>query len=126
MQGLFSTETLSMLSIESGYNFKTKPQTQYETDDSLDTDERQQSNSPPPQESESREDCSEGVVDFEGPVVSSSEKTELFSLILKRNWPDAVKRCRAEGAMEAMTWIVEENTDGSIRWKLLPIHQVSF
>ena len=26
---------------------------------------------------------------------------------------------------EAMAWVVEKNRDNSVRWKLLPIHQVS-
>ena len=118
MQNLLSTEVL-------GNSSKTKsyPQdTMYNYD--FKSDERHV-NSSPRQESGRREDSSEVVVDFEGPVVSSSRGTKLYSLITKRNWPAAVKRCKGEGAKEAMTWIVEKNIDGSICWKLLPIHQVS-
>ncbi len=61
-----------------------------------------------------------------GPVVSSSEPTKLFSYVHKRNWAAAVKRCKSEEyATEARTWVVENNRDNSIRWKLLPIHQVN-
>ena len=94
--------------------------------ESFDIDESHH-NSYPCRGVERREDTdsSEAEVSVQGAVVSSSQGTKLFYLITKQNWPDAVKRCRGEGSMEAMTWIVEKNEDGSIRWKLLPIHKVS-
>jgi hypothetical protein len=55
--------------------------------------------------------------------VSASEPTKLFASISKRNWPAVVKRCKGDYAKEARTWVVEKNRDGSVRWKLLPIHQ---
>ncbi len=57
--------------------------------------------------------------------VSSTNPTKLFSFVSKRNWAGAVKRCSGADKAEATKWIVEHNNDGSIRWRLLPIHQVS-
>ena len=57
--------------------------------------------------------------------VSSHNPTKLFSFVSKRNWTGAVKRCSGADKVEATKWIVEHNNDGSIRWRLLPIHQVS-
>lgn len=62
--------------------------------------------------------------DFKTLESNSDNPTKLFSYIAKRNWEVALKRCSGEkGKREAATWIVEYNADGSIRWKLLPIHQ---
>lgn len=55
--------------------------------------------------------------------VSSHNPTKLFSFVTKRNWTGAVKRCSGADKVEATKWIVEHNNDGSIRWRLLPIHQ---
>lgn len=55
--------------------------------------------------------------------VSSTNPTKLFSFVSKRNWAGAVKRCSGADKAEATKWIVEHNNDGSIRWRLLPIHQ---
>jgi hypothetical protein len=57
--------------------------------------------------------------------VSSKNPTKLFAFVKKRNWAGAVNRCSGADFAEATKWIVEHNTDGSIRWRLLPIHQVS-
>ena len=126
MQNLISTEAVA--SVE-GDASKTKSNTSTQgrtLDDDLKDNDKRQTNSSPRQESGKREDSSKVVVDLEGLAVSSSQGTELFSLIAKRNWLDTVKRCKGEqGMKEAMTWIVEKNADDSTRWKLLPIHQVS-
>jgi len=56
---------------------------------------------------------------------SSKDPTKLYSFVNKKNWAGAIKRCKGDTKDEASTWIVEKNNDGSTRWKLLPIHQVS-
>lgn len=57
-------------------------------------------------------------------TVSVKNPTKLFTFVTKRNWSGAVKRCNTpDGKKEAATWIVENNKDGSVRWRLLPIHQ---
>lgn len=101
------------------------------------SEERYSNSSPIPTSSiNHRDDSSTTTMDInvpmidlpspKGPVVSSSEPTKLFSYVHKRNWAAAVKRCKSEEyAIEARTWVVEKNRDDSIRWKLLPIHQVS-
>ena len=122
MQHLFSTEAILKVRGDS-HKTRSFPQNRM-YDDDYDIEERHAGASPR-QGRERREDSSEIEVESDGPAVSSSHRTKLFSLITKRNWSAAVKRCRGEGAMEAMTWIVEKNADDSIRWKLLPIHQVS-
>ena len=66
---------------------------------------------------------SSGTRDSPGDV-SSKNPTKLFDFGTKRNWAGAVKRCKGEDKKEASQWIVEHNKDGTIRWKLLPIHQV--
>ena len=103
MQNFVPTETLEG-------SRKTKPHPQdtiYNYD--LKNDERHV-NSSLRQGRETRKDYSEVVVDFEGPIVSSSQGTKLFSLVTKCNWPYTVQRCRGEqGAKEAMTWIVKKN-----------------
>ncbi len=59
--------------------------------------------------------------------VGAKSPTKLFTFVTKRNWAGAVKRCNsADGKKEAATWIVENNQDGTVRWRLLPIHQVSY
>jgi ankyrin repeat protein len=56
--------------------------------------------------------------------VTSESPTKLFSLIAKHNWVAALKRLQLENyKREAEIWVIEHNTDGSLRWKLLPIHQ---
>jgi ankyrin repeat protein len=56
--------------------------------------------------------------------VTSDTPTKLFSFIAKRNWVAALKRLQVEeDRREAEIWVVEHNSDGSLRWKLLPIHQ---
>lgn len=46
----------------------------------------------------------------------------LFNVIKSRDWSNVVKRCKSHNKNEAATWIVEKNSDGSLRWKLLPLH----
>ena len=123
MQNLFSTEALVTTR---GKTLKTKTHSEDRViyDEDSDIDERQ-SNPFQHKAIEMRDDSSEVQDDLEGPVVSSSQGTKLFSLITKRNWPATIQRCKGEGGVEAMTWIIEKNMDGSTRWKLLPIHQVS-
>ena len=58
-------------------------------------------------------------------TASSEDPTPLFSFIKSRKWTNVVVRCRSAEKAEAGTWIVEKNIDGSVRWKLLPLHQVS-
>jgi len=49
--------------------------------------------------------------------------TTLFHLIKQKEWDRVLRRCE-ECPSEASVWIVEDNNyDGSIRWRLLPIHQ---
>lgn len=55
--------------------------------------------------------------------VNAQNPTKLFAFVSKRNWSGAVKRCTSNST-EASKWIVEYNKDGTIRWRLLPIHQV--
>ena len=57
--------------------------------------------------------------------VSSKHPTKLFAFVSKRNWAGVAERCSGADKAEATNWIVEHNNDGSIRWRLLPIHQVS-
>ena len=57
--------------------------------------------------------------------VSSEYPTKLFAFVSKRNWAGVAERCSGADKAEATNWIVEHNNDGSIRWRLLPIHQVS-
>ena len=57
--------------------------------------------------------------------VSSENPTKLFAFVSKRNWAGVAERCSGADKAEATNWIVEHNNDGSIRWRLLPIHQVS-
>lgn len=56
---------------------------------------------------------------------SALEPTVLYELIKSRKWSAVVNRLRNQrsAADEAATWIVERNVDGSVRWKLLPLHQ---
>jgi len=58
--------------------------------------------------------------------VTSKDPTKLFSFVKKKNWAGVVKRCKGEDRKEASTWVVEHNADGKLRWKLLPIHEVSY
>jgi len=53
----------------------------------------------------------------------SSIPTEIFRCIKKREWASVVKKCHDASSSEADTWIAERNVDGSIKWKLLPLHQ---
>ena len=57
---------------------------------------------------------------------STLEPTVLYELIKARKWSAVVDRLRTEryAVEEAGTWIVERNVDGSVRWRLLPLHQV--
>jgi hypothetical protein len=57
-------------------------------------------------------------------VVTSDNPTKLFSFVSSRNWTGVIKRCTGEDKKEVSTWIIEKNSDGSTRWKLLPIHKV--
>lgn len=62
--------------------------------------------------------------DINAQEVTSDIPTKLFSFIAKRNWVAALKRLQVEeDRREAEIWVVEHNSDGSLRWKLLPIHQ---
>lgn len=56
-------------------------------------------------------------------VVTSDNPTKLFSFVSSRNWTGVIKRCTGEDKKEVSTWIIEKNSDGSTRWKLLPIHK---
>lgn len=56
-------------------------------------------------------------------VVSSTNPTAIFTAIKDRNWTSVVSICRSGEQSHAGTWIVEKNVDGSLRWKLLPLHQ---
>jgi hypothetical protein len=59
--------------------------------------------------STTREESEVIEVKADGPVVSASEPTTLFSLISKRNWKGVVNRCRGDETKEAMTWVMEKN-----------------
>ena len=64
--------------------------------------------------------------DVEVRECSTLEPTVLYELIKARKWSAVVDRLRTEryAIEEAGTWIVERNVDGSVRWRLLPLHQV--
>ena len=60
------------------------------------------------------------------PSVSSDDPTDLYSLIKGKDWDGAISQARGgDHRGEAGTWVVEQNQDGSARWRLLPLHQVS-
>eukprot|EP00594_Rhizosolenia_setigera_P007867 CAMPEP_0178968758 /NCGR_PEP_ID=MMETSP0789-20121207/18447_1 /TAXON_ID=3005 /ORGANISM="Rhizosolenia setigera, Strain CCMP 1694" /LENGTH=617 /DNA_ID=CAMNT_0020654753 /DNA_START=117 /DNA_END=1966 /DNA_ORIENTATION=- len=46
--------------------------------------------------------------------------TQLYSLIEKKNFKEAISRC-TQSPNEASTWIVKKE-DGQIKWRLLPLH----
>lgn len=55
--------------------------------------------------------------------LSPSTPTTLFYLIKNKEWERVIQRCE-ECPSESSVWIVEDNkNDGSVRWRLLPIHQ---
>ena len=51
----------------------------------------------------------------------SDEPTELYNLVKDGDWSGVIK-CAQRNPLEAKTWIVEKNTDGTTRWELLPLH----
>ena len=55
-------------------------------------------------------------------VAYSDEPTRLYNLLKHNDWRGAIKRANAH-PLEAKTWIVEKNLDGTVRWELLPLHQ---
>ena len=57
-------------------------------------------------------------------VKSSSKPTKMFTYVKERNWSGVVRRCMGDDKTEAATWIADKNSDGSVRWKCLPLHQV--
>jgi len=58
------------------------------------------------------------------PSVSSDDPTDLYSLIKGKDWDGAISQARGgDHRGEAGTWVVEQNQDGSARWRLLPLHQ---
>ena len=51
----------------------------------------------------------------------SEEPTELYNRLKSSDWSGAIASA-ARNPLEAKTWIVEKNTDGTTRWELLPLH----
>jgi hypothetical protein len=84
--------------------------------------EKRSPNSAPIRAAETREQEESDLPEL---FVSSKDPTKLFSFVKKKNWAGVVKRCKGEDRKEASTWVVEHNADGKLRWKLLPIHEVS-
>lgn len=56
------------------------------------------------------------------PAVDADEGTVLYDFLKRKRWSEAITQIN-EVPSEAKTWIVEKNTDGSVRWRLLPLHQ---
>ena len=54
-------------------------------------------------------------------IAYSDEPTELYNLLKDGDWSGVIK-CAQRNPLEAKTWIVEKNTDGTTRWELLPLH----
>jgi len=117
MKNFFSMAPPETLAGARGHGDKHQP------DQEKENEARFGSNTSPYQDSAARDDTESVELDTNGPTVTSSNPTKLFSYIIKRNWPAVVKRCKGADSREARTWVVEKNRDGSIRWKLLPIHQ---
>ena len=53
---------------------------------------------------------------------ASQDRTELFQLIVKKEWDEAVLRCK-ENPNEAKVWHVLQDDEGQICWQQLPLHQ---
>ena len=51
----------------------------------------------------------------------SDEPTELYNRLKSSDWSGAIASAQ-RNPLEAKTWIVEKNTDGTTRWELLPLH----
>jgi ankyrin repeat protein len=51
----------------------------------------------------------------------AEDPTRLFALLKRKKWGKAAE-CALADVEEAETWIVKENSDGSVRWQLLPLH----
>jgi len=54
-------------------------------------------------------------------IAYSDEPTELYKLLKDGDWSGVI-RWAQKNPIEAKTWIVEKNTDGTTRWELLPLH----
>ena len=54
-------------------------------------------------------------------IAYSDEPTELYNLLKDGDWSGVIKSAQ-RNPLEAKTWIVEKNTDGTTRWELLPLH----
>ena len=50
-----------------------------------------------------------------------SNPTELYLGLLRKDWSATITRC-SSNASEAKTWVSRREDNGSLRWKLLPIH----
>ena len=51
----------------------------------------------------------------------SDEPTSLYKLVKSGDWSGVIRLAQAN-PLEAKTWIVEKNTDGTTRWESLPLH----
>lgn len=47
--------------------------------------------------------------------------TRLYKLIESKDWQGTVDRTRSNPE-EAQTWVMRKESDGKLRWKLLPLH----
>jgi len=71
---------------------------------------------------ETRDAPPSNVDDVEDKVIAySDEPTALYSRVRDADWSGAIKAAK-RNPIEASTWIVEKNTDGTTRWELLPLH----
>jgi hypothetical protein len=49
------------------------------------------------------------------------DPTQLYLSLQQRNWDDAIERCK-DHEKEARTWVSRKETNGKLRWRLLPLH----
>ena len=60
-------------------------------------------------------------VEEEKLLAYSDEPTSLYKLVKGGDWSGVIRGAQAN-PLEAKTWIVEKNTDGTTRWESLPLH----
>ncbi len=49
------------------------------------------------------------------------DPTKLYLTLQQRNWDDTLERCK-DHEKEARTWVSRKETNGKLRWRLLPLH----
>ena len=70
---------------------------------------------------EERDQPEETEVEEEKLLAYSDEPTSLYKLVKGGDWSGVIRGAQAN-PLEAKTWIVEKNTDGTTRWESLPLH----